>query len=126
MRLSSREVPLDRDASGPFLPWIVAVMVYLASLAVAAALLVNQVTDRWQKDLAGGLTVQVPPTSTADGVTVPEEQIDRLVERLREWPGVERAQRLEAMEIAALLEPWLGEAGVHEDLPVPAGDPTDA
>lgn len=120
MRLSSREVPLDHDASGPFLPWIVAVMVYLASLAVAAALLVNQVTDRWQKDLAGGLTVQVPPTSTATGVAVPGEQIDRLVEGLRDWPGVERAQRLGAMEIAALLEPWLGEAGVHEDLPVPA------
>lgn len=120
MRLSSREVPLDRDASGPFLPWIVAVMVYLASLAVAAALLVNQVTDRWQKDLAGGLTVQVPPASTADGAADRDEQVDGVVERLRAWPGVERAQRLGAAEIAALLEPWLGEAGVHEELPIPA------
>ena len=63
MLMASREVPLDDDASGPFLPWIVAVMVYLAALAMAAALLINQVTADWQKDLAGGLTVQVPPAA---------------------------------------------------------------
>lgn len=119
MRLSSREVPLDRDASGPFLPWIVAVMVYLASLAVAAALLVNQVTDRWQTGLAGGLTIQIPPASAEDGDAIPGARIDRLVERLRAWPGVTQAHRLEWTEMAALLEPWLGEAGAHEDLPVP-------
>ena len=37
-RLDTCPARVDRDASGPFLPWIVAVMVYLASLAVAAAL----------------------------------------------------------------------------------------
>jgi len=119
MRLSSREVPLDRDASGPFLPWIVAVMVYLASLAVAAALLVNQVTDHWENDLAGGLTVQVPPPTAEDSGAVYAERIDWLVERLSEWPGVVRARPLGSPEIAALLEPWLGETGIHQDLPVP-------
>ena len=120
MRLSSREVPLDRDASGPFLPWIVAVMVYLASLAVAAALLVNQVTERWQKDLTDGLTIQVPPPTAADAGAVYGARVDRLVQLLSEWPGVAHAQHLGRAEISALLEPWLGEAGVSQDLPVPA------
>ena len=120
MRWSGREVPLDSDASGPFLPWIVAVMVYLASLAVAAALLVNQVTDRWQKDLAGGLTVQVPPPAAEDERTGHDDRIDELVERLSNWPGVRKAERLGSAEIADLLEPWLGEAGAYDGLPLPA------
>ncbi len=119
MRLSSREVPLDRDASGPFLPWIVAVMVYLASLAVAAALLVNQVTDRWQKDLADGLTIQVPPPTAEDSGAVYGERIDQLVRLLNEWPGVAHAQSLGQDEIAGLLEPWIGDAGASQDLPLP-------
>ncbi len=120
MRLSSKEVPLDRDASGPFLPWIVAVMVYLASLAVAAALLVHQVTERWQKDLADGLTIQVPPPTAEDAGAVYTARVDRLVQLLREWPGVAHAQHLGPAEVSALLEPWLGEAGIPQDLPVPA------
>lgn len=119
MRLSSRDVPLDRDASGPFLPWIVAVMVYLASLAVAAALLVNQVTDHWHKDLAGGLTIQVPPPTAADSGRVYGERIDRLIEQLIQWPGVAQARHLGPAEVSALLEPWLGDTGLAQDLPVP-------
>jgi len=110
---------LDRDASGPFLPWIVAVMVYLATLAVAAALLVNQVTERWQKDLADGLTVQVPPPAAEDSAAAYGERIDQLVRLLSDWPGVVRAQRLGPDEIAGLLEPWLGETGATQDLPLP-------
>jgi cell division transport system permease protein len=120
MRLTSREVPLDRDASGPFLPWIVAVMVYLASLAVAAALLVHQVTERWEMSLADGLTIQVPPPSEEDAGAVYSARVDQLVRLLGEWPGVGQARHLGPAEVSALLEPWLGEAGVSQDLPVPA------
>ena len=35
-------------------------------LAVAAALLVHQVTERWEMSLADGLTIQVPPPSEED------------------------------------------------------------
>jgi len=95
-------------------------MVYLASLAVAAALLVNQVTDHWQKDLAGGLTIQVPPPAAAESGRLHGARIDRLVELLSGWPGVADARHLGPAEVSALLEPWLGETAASEDLPVPS------
>lgn len=117
--MANREVPLDDDASGPFLPWIVAVMVYLAALALAAALLIHQVTADWQKDLAGGLTVQVPPLGPEERPEAHAAQLDRLLELLNEEDGVETAKLLDRAEISALLEPWLGDIAAEHDLPVP-------
>jgi cell division transport system permease protein len=40
------DLPLDRDGSVRFLPWIVALMVYLASLALAGTLVVRDAGAR--------------------------------------------------------------------------------
>src|SRR5690349_20514147 len=54
------EVPLRRDASARFLPWIIALMVYLAATGGAAmVLLVDTVAD-WDRSLTTTLTLQVP------------------------------------------------------------------
>jgi cell division transport system permease protein len=42
------------------------------------------------------------------------------VDRLRRLPEVESVRRLSSAEMADLLEPWLGAAGVEGDLPIPA------
>ena len=55
------DVPLARDASQRFLPWLVAFMVYLAVLAFLGALTVHKGIQRWDSGLAGHLTVEIPP-----------------------------------------------------------------
>lgn len=107
---------LARDPSGRFLPWIVALMVFLAALALTAAMLVGDAIERWNAGLTGSMTVQIRPGETADDT-------DRLVERtltvLRETAGVVAADPLPRERVAALLEPWLGSAGDLPDLPLP-------
>ncbi len=114
-----RDVPLDKDASARFLPWLIAFMVYLATLALAAAIAVSNVTQAWDSGLAGKLTVQVPPP-TEDGAVSQTDRIDAVLDALRDTPGVRDAEQLSEQEMAELLRPWLGEAAGSADLPLPA------
>lgn len=109
------DLPLDRDGSGRFLPWIVALMVYLASLALAGTLIVRDAMMRWDRGLTGTLTVELPAASSGrdDGAVAAALAV------LRGTPGVTRADAFDAKRTAALLEPWLGTAIDAADLPLP-------
>lgn len=113
------DLPLDRDPSGRFLPWLVALMVYLAALALVCAMAMAKMVERWDTGLSGTITVQVPPSETgAPGAQ--EAAIDRIIELLLDTEAVHSAKVLEPDEIAALLEPWLGAGAAYGELPLPA------
>ncbi len=62
------DIPFARDGSVRFLPWIVALMVYLAGLALAGTLLLHSALADWNRGLAGVMTVELPPaTNPHDG-----------------------------------------------------------
>ncbi len=63
MRLLRSDLPLASDAASRFLPWIAGLMVYLAALALAAALAIDGVAERWHVGLVGSLTVQLEAPS---------------------------------------------------------------
>ena len=112
------DLPLDRDPSGRFLPWLIALMVYLAALALVCAMAMGKMVERWDSGLSGSITVQVPPPETsAPGAQ--EAVIVKVVELLLDTKGVHSAEVLEADEIATLLEPWLGAGAAYGELPLP-------
>ncbi len=112
------DLPLDRDPSGRFLPWLVALMVYLAALALVCAMAMAKMVERWDTGLSGTITVQMPPPETGAANTQ-EEAIDRVIELLLDTKAVRSAEVLEPDEIAALLEPWLGAGATLGELPLP-------
>jgi cell division transport system permease protein len=115
------DLPLQGDAASRFLPWVVAVMVYLAVLALAGALAANDAVNRWNRALTSTLTVQIAvPAGERNLDTVMADRVDRAVQLLRRTPGIDRVQPLGADRIAALLEPWLGGGAIVEELPLPA------
>ena len=114
------DVPLHGDASGRFLPWLVAVMVYLAALALICALVMNRTISRWEQGLSGTLTVQIPPAAEGADAAQQDEIVAAVTRALSQTPGVREAKPLERGEIERLLEPWLGAAAGLADLPVPA------
>ncbi len=112
------DLPLDRDPSGRFLPWLVALMVYLAALALVCAMAMAKMVERWDTGLSGTITVQVPPPETG-ATDAQEAAIDRVIELLLDTKAVRSAEVLEPDEIAALLEPWLGAGASYGELPLP-------
>ncbi len=113
------EVPLARDASARFLPWLIAFMVYLAALALLAAVAMDAMAARWQGDLQGRLTVQVPAPGDPTNAQARQARLDRTVEALLQTPAVIEVEVLARGQTASLLEPWLGEAARAPELPVP-------
>ena len=117
-----RDLPLDRDGSGRFLPWLIALMVYLACLALAGAIMLGEASSRWQSGLTGTMTVQIPAAQSSENSGEEADQASILVavlDILKNTEGVQAATPLPREQIIALIEPWLGQGNVADDLPVP-------
>lgn len=119
MLLRRGDLPLERDASGRFLPWLVAVMVFLAALALLCAMIMNRAVEHWDKGLAGRVTIQVPRAGSAPAEPGSGPAVDRVIDLLLATSGVVSAQVLEPDEVVRLLEPWLGPEAGTADLPLP-------
>lgn len=119
MRWRATEVPLSRDASERFLPWLMAFLIYLGALALAAAMAVHNAVGHWDSGLAGRLTVQVAPGAPDENPAITAERVARVLEVLGATPGVLASRQLTEQEITELLEPWLGGTAIDQSLPLP-------
>lgn len=91
-----------------------AVMSYLACLAIGALILVDRAVTSWTSGLAQEMTIQV---AHVRGQEI-ETEVARAQAIALEFPGVREAVVLPEEAGARLLEPWLGTRTL-EGLPVP-------
>ncbi|NMD06690.1 MAG: ABC transporter permease [Phyllobacteriaceae bacterium] len=91
-----------------------AVMCYLACLAIGALILINQAVDNWSRGLSGEVTVQVREIEARDI----DVDVAAVLALLRDTAGVISADDLGRAAAEKLLEPWLGTEGL-DALPVP-------
>ncbi|MDO9460406.1 MAG: hypothetical protein Q7N95_09870 [Alphaproteobacteria bacterium] len=107
---------LPRNMLGSrLLPLVIAVNVYLASLAILGGLALIGATGRWTAELDQLVTVQVPPESGASGTAV----VKSVLGVLRDHPAVAQAHPLDVSDMEALLAPWLGQSAAVRELPLP-------
>lgn len=115
------KLPFARDTSNLFLPWMVMLMVFLATMTLAGSLSVSSMIKRWNKDITGSLTVQVMPPSSM--VKNQKEKIQSQIETalvvLQDTKNVQTAIAIKTEKIQNLLKPWLGETSILGDLPLP-------
>src|SRR6185295_6556504 len=81
------DLPLDRDTSARFLPWIIGFMVYLAMIAATVALLVVLGEDAVQR----------------------KQRVDAALEEITDTNGIVGTRVLDEAEVKRLLQPWLGD-----------------
>jgi cell division transport system permease protein len=91
-----------------------AVMSYLACLAIGALILVDRAVDAWTSGLAREMTLQVRYVRGADL----DAELRKAREIIEAFPGIQQVEVMDADAGARLLEPWLGQRSL-EGLPVP-------
>jgi len=113
-RAAARLLPAPRFA-GP-MPWVIAILIALVVIAAAGGLALKNLATNASADLSAELTVQViepnPDLRVARGQAA--------VDVLTGLDGVRAVRLVPEAELAALLEPWLGEAAASGDVPIPA------
>lgn len=104
------------DASSRYLPWVLGLAAFLATLSLAALLTVERTLDRWEEASPAVITVQIAPSDHPGTDAI---RARALQQKLRADPGVADAELLPVSQVAALLAPWLGETAEAAELPLP-------
>lgn len=117
MRETSTILPRDKGAAP--LDFVIAVMAFLAALALGASLIADRATEGWRHGLAGKLTVQVLPPEASNAGQILDRESDAAVRLLRATPGIAHAAPLSEAELDALVAPWVGKGGLTADIPLP-------
>lgn len=115
--LSRNDVAIvpKNSIAGRALVAVVAIMTFLASLTTGGVMLVRASANAWQADVAREVTIQVRPVEGRDF----EAEVSRVVGIVRAFPGIAEVRPYSKEESARLLEPWLGESALLDDLPMP-------
>ncbi len=112
---SSKTIVPPQAVAGRALVSVVAIMCFLACLAVGTLSLVIGAAHDWQIDVSREVTIQVKPV---DGAAM-ASRLATALEIARATTGVRSARLIDERESAALLEPWLGQGLDLSSLPVP-------
>lgn len=106
---------------GAMLAGVMAIMVYLASLAMALQAGLSTATRGWDLGLRGRLTVEIPALQEAtDGAeAAPDSRRQAVLDFLKKQPDVESAVPVAPGESARLLKPWISDPSLLASLPLP-------
>ena len=113
-RAAARLLPPQR-LTGP-IPWVIAILIALVVIAAASGLALRNLSLAASAGLSRAVSVQVIEPN-------PDLRADRTaaaVKVLTGLPGVTAVQAVPEAELAAMLEPWLGEGATSGDVPIPA------
>ena len=117
MNAASHVLPRDKGAAP--LDFVIAVMAFLAALALGASLIADRAAEGWQSGLAGKLTIQVLPPETGDARAGLETQVQAALDVLGATPGIAHAALMSDTDTEALVEPWIGKNNLVAEIPLP-------
>lgn len=112
------DIPLQRSMGTGYLVWIIALMVYMATLVLSGDMVLNRVTGHWENTMTGRMTVEIPPVEGANEIAA-NARASAVIEVLEDAGGVINARRLPDDELLEMIDPWLGGIVAPDVLPMP-------
>lgn len=114
------DLPLGGDSASQFIPWLVAIMVFLGILSISGVAVFDAILSGWTRAVTGTVTVQIPGLGPTAELEDEQARTSRAVRALNGLPNVASARVLTNSEIDALIAPWLGDDITSADLPLPS------
>jgi cell division transport system permease protein len=116
-RLRGRIAP--REAGAAPLDVVIAIMAFLAALALGASLIADRAALGWREGLSGRLTVQIVPPEHGASPKLLDEETTAASGVLKNTDGIVSVTPLSEKDTQALVEPWIGSGAALADLPLP-------
>ena len=116
-RLRGRIAP--REAGAAPLDVVIAIMAFLAALALGASLIADRAALGWREGLSGRLTVQIVPPEHGASPKLLEDETGAAAAVLKNTEGIVSVTPLSEKDTQALVEPWIGSGAALADLPLP-------
>ncbi len=120
--MAAREGPsaiLPRDKGAAPLDVMIAVMAFLAALALGASLIAERTALGWRSGLSDRLTVQIlPPAHGVPGQGL-DQEVNAALSVLHSTPGIAHVSPLTQEQTLSLVQPWLGADALVAELPLP-------
>lgn len=107
------DIPFSRDDTNRFLPWFIALMIFLTALFLAGGITVGEIARHKRQDISQWVTIQLPSRY------VSEETVSSAVNFLKAHSKVEQVRVRTREETASLVSPWFGEQDSLKLLPLP-------
>jgi cell division transport system permease protein len=115
------DLPLNKDTGNRFLTTLMGLMAFLMMLTIAASFVLSAMNERWSKGLENRASVEISAQDAA-GASLPQDAVDNITTEAYDFldahPAVLVAERMSPQDIAALVAPWLGSAGL-DNVPLP-------
>lgn len=116
------DLPLNKDEGTNFLRLLIALMSFLAALALMGSFVLDAMTQRWSSGLENKLTIEIP-AELGDGSLRSSKDIQSIAHQvesvLKDEPMVKSTDILDDQDMQDLIEPWLGKDAPLEDVPLP-------
>jgi cell division transport system permease protein len=116
------DLPLNKDEGTNFLRLLIALMSFLAAVALAGNFALGSMTQRWSSGLENKLTIEIP-AEKKNGKLRDAEEIKSLAAEVQTLlindSNVKSADILDERDIQELVEPWLGKDAPLSDIPLP-------
>jgi cell division transport system permease protein len=107
------DIPFSRDESNRYLPWFIALMVFLTGIFLAGGVTVGEIANHKRADISQWLTIQIPAVENS------QKLADQVMVQLRKIPEATKIKQQSRAEIARIVAPWFGTGEMVEQLPLP-------
>lgn len=107
------DIPFAKDDTNRYLPWFIALMVFLTGLFLAGGITVGEIASHKRSDISEWMSIQIPAGDDTESLA---RQVNKY---LSKQPEISKVVERPRADVAEMIAPWFGNGKTVEQLPLP-------